>query len=163
MEITIRVGFLVERYEIATDDHFVGQFLILCFGSVAPVNIIRPGQFCNLVHPGFQLLVGGHAVFLLRDIADYPAVRIKGGRIDSGPPFFNEANQELRGKQRFDPGSGRDQRSDNVFNIRFILFTAQTGSLLLPLELQKPQVNRVGEPRLVPGLIGRQSQLLIRR
>ncbi len=70
MKITTGMGFLVERYEIAAVDHFIGQFLVLCFGSIAPMDIIRLGQFCHLGHPGFQLLVGGHAVFLLKGIAD---------------------------------------------------------------------------------------------
>lgn len=162
MEIATGMGFSVKRNEIAADDHFIGQFLVLCFGSVAPVNIIRLGQFCNLVHPGIQLLVGGHAVFLLKDIADCTAVCVKVRRIDSGPPLFNELNQEFRGIQDFVPGSGRDQRINHVFDIRFIVFTAQTGCLLLPLELQKAQVNRVGEPCLMHGFAGFHTHFLKR-
>ena len=66
---------------------------------------------------------------------------------------FNHVGIEVVANIRNLRSSGRNQSVDNVFDVGLKFLAAQTGRLLLSLELQKSKVNRIDQPRLVPGLV----------
>ena len=84
-----------------------------------------------------------------------------GASLDPGAGFEGIDREALL--QKYSRHSGRNQSVDNVFDVGFKFFTAQTGRLLLSLELQKSKVNRVDQPRLVPGLFWLHAHLLKRK